>query len=237
MSATGTQEQEQWGADLREKKRLDVDSQGDDASCHDPHRMGSEQELRAIYGEIPERSVRKVLDHLNAPYRALVAASPLVIMATNGPDGTDCSPKGDAPGFVQMLDERTLAIPDRPGNNRIDNLLNLVRDPHISLLFLVPNVGETLRVNGLAQVTTDPALLDRFVVNDRRPRTVIVVSVREAYFHCSKSMVRSRLWDPGTWGDREKLPTAGQMHAAIDARVDAEQYDHEAVQRIRQALY
>jgi uncharacterized protein len=118
------------------------------------------------------------------------------MLASSGADGIDCSPKGDAPGFVRIIDERTLAIPDRPGNNRIDNLLNIVADPRVSLLFIVPGIGETLRVNGRAEISSDPELLQSFAVNGKPPRTVLIVAVEAAYFHCSKALVRSKLWDP-----------------------------------------
>ena len=193
--------------------------------------------LRAVYGEPHARAVAKEIDHLNEPYRAFVRASPFVILASSGEDGIDCSPKGDAPGFVQILDDRMLAIPDRPGNNRIDNLLNIVADPRVSLLFLVPGVDETLRVIGRAQISTDTELLQRFAVDGRLPRTVIVVSVEAVYFHCARALMRSKLWDPARHVPRDTLPTAGEMIAAVSEGFDQEAYDREAPERAKNSLY
>jgi uncharacterized protein len=194
-------------------------------------------ELRALYGDPHARSVAKEIDFLNGPYQAFVKASPFVILASSGEGGIDCSPKGDAPGFVQILDERTLAIPDRPGNNRIDNLLNIVADPRVSLLFLVPGVGETLRVNGRAQISDDAELLQRFAVDGKLPRTAIVVTVEAVYFHCAKALVRSQLWDPARHQPRGALPSAGEMIAAVSEGFDREAYDREAPERQKKSLY
>jgi PPOX class probable FMN-dependent enzyme len=160
-----------------------------------------------------------------------------VILASSGTDGIDCSPKGDAPGFVHILDERTLALPDRPGNNRIDNLLNIVADPRVSLLFIVPGVGETLRVNGRARISTDDELMQRFPVGGKLPRSVLVVSVDRVYFHCSKALVRSRLWDPSQHVPRETLPSAGDMIAAVSEDFDGKTYDSELPERVKRSLY
>jgi uncharacterized protein len=195
------------------------------------------EELRAIYGEPHARSVAKEISYLNAPYQAFVKASPLVVLASAGADGIDCSPKGDAPGFVHILDERTLAIPDRPGNNRIDNLLNIVADPRVSLLFIVPGIGETLRVNGRAEISTDPELLHSFAVNGKPPRTVLIVAVEAVYFHCSKALVRSQLWNPARLVARDALPSAGKMLAAVSEGFDAETYDREEPERVKKSLY
>jgi PPOX class probable FMN-dependent enzyme len=155
-----------------------------------------------------------------------------------GEGGTDCSPKGDAAGFIQVLDERTLALPDRPGNNRIDSLRNIVLDPRVSLLFLVPGVGESLRVNGRAQISIDPDLLKRFEVRGKLPRTVIIVHVEAAYFHCSKALVRSSLWDPAKHVDRASLPSAGDMHRRLSGGTfDGSQYDKEMPERTAAGLY
>lgn len=164
---------------------------------HAAHRITSLDALEALYGQPAERAVRKQIDHLNADYQAFVHASPFVVLASAGAEGLDCSPRGDAPGFVQVLDARTLAFPDRPGNNRIDTLRNLLQDPRLSLLFLIPGIGETLRVNGHAEIRVDPDLLARFAVGERLPRSVIVVHIEAVYFHCARAIVRSQLWDPG----------------------------------------
>lgn len=194
--------------------------------------------LEALYGQPVERAVRKQLDHLNADYQAFVHASPFVVLASAGAGGLDCSPRGDAAGFVQVLDARTLALPDRPGNNRVDTLRNLLQDPRLSLLFLIPGIGETLRVNGRAEIRIDPDLLARFAVGERLPRSVIVVHIEAAYFHCAKAIVRSQLWDPTRHLPRDHLPSPGTMHAHLaDGAFDADAYDRELPQRTRDALY
>lgn len=202
------------------------------------HRIATLEALEALYGQPAERSVRKEIDHLNADYQVFVRASPFVVLASAGSDGLDCSPKGDPAGFVQILDARTLAVPDRPGNNRIDNLRNLLHDPRVSLLFLVPGIGESLRVNGHAEISVDPALLARFEIRGKLPRSVIVVHVDAAYFHCSKAIVRSALWDPARHVPREQLPSAGTMHAHLaDGDFDAAAYDLELPKRTQDMLY
>ncbi|CAN5602572.1 pyridoxamine 5'-phosphate oxidase family protein [soil metagenome] len=195
-------------------------------------------ELEAIYGEANPRSLVKEITFLNEPYRAFVEAAPFVIMATSGAEGLDCSPKGDAPGFVRVIDEHTLALPDRLGNNRIDNLRNLIVDPRISLLFLIPGVGETLRVNGTAQISADPALLESFTVQGKQPRTVILITIQAVYFHCPKAFVRSKLWDPATQISRSELPSAGEILQCItEGAMDGAQYDREYPERLKATLY
>jgi PPOX class probable FMN-dependent enzyme len=196
------------------------------------------QQLEAIYGVPHERALVKEIDHLNEDYCSFVKASPFIVLSSVGSDGTDCSPKGDRAGFVSILDSRTLALPDRPGNNRIDNLRNIVKDPRVSLLFLIPGVGETLRVNGLAQVSVNPELLASFEVGGKLPRTVIVITVQSAYFHCSKALVRSDLWNPARHVSRDSLPSAGQMHKRLSGGTfDAQSYDQELPQRTLAGLY
>jgi uncharacterized protein len=202
------------------------------------HVISDVEQLEAIYGRPHERAVWKEIDHLNDDYCAFVRASPFVILASVGTDGTDCSPKGDPAGFASIVDRRTLVIPDRPGNNRIDNLRNIVIDPRVSLLFLVPGVGETLRVNGTAHISVDPQLLTAFEINGKLPRTAIVITVRTAYFHCSKALVRSDLWNTTTHVSRDSLPSAGQMHRRLSGGVfDGETYDRELPQRTLAGLY
>jgi len=166
-----------------------------------------------------------------------VKASPFVVLASAGANGLDCSPKGDTPGFVRIVDERTLAVPDRPGNNRIDNLLNIIADPRVSLLFIVPGIGETLRVNGRAEISNDPELLQSFAVNGKLPRTVLIVSVESVYFHCSRALVRSKLWDPAQHIARGEMPSAGTMIAATSEEFDAAAYDRELPERVKKSLY
>jgi PPOX class probable FMN-dependent enzyme len=202
------------------------------------HTMTTTAELEGMYAQPMETSLLKELDHIGPHYRALIESSPFVALATSGPEGLDCSPRGDAPGFVRIADEKTLMIPDRRGNNRIDSLRNIVRDPRVALLFLIPGVSETMRVNGRAAISTDPELLESFKVDGKAPRCVIVVTVERAYFQCAKAIVRSKLWDPATRVERAKLPTTGAMVAALTrGKVDAETYDREAPARIKAQLY
>ncbi|PWY51265.1 MULTISPECIES: pyridoxamine 5'-phosphate oxidase family protein [Pseudomonas] len=196
------------------------------------------EQLEAIYGQPLERAVRKEIPFLNPDYQAMVHASPLVILSTSGPDGMDGSPRGDVPGFVRIIDERTLALPDRPGNNRIDSLRNIVSDPRVALLFIIPGIGETLRVNGRARISAEPALLDSFAVNGKPARTVILVDVEAAYFHCSKAIVRSDLWNPEHYLERSALPSAGAILKRLcDGQFDADRYDREMPERVRNSLY
>ncbi|MGC1693654.1 MAG: pyridoxamine 5'-phosphate oxidase family protein, partial [Pseudolabrys sp.] len=162
------------------------------------HLVTSLEQLDALYGAKNPNSIAKEIDHLSDGYRKLIEAAPFVAIATGGPEGFDCSPKGDAPGFVRVLDDKTLAIPDRPGNNRLDGFRNIVRDPRVGLLFLIPGVSETLRVNGRASISVDPELMQSFTVNGKLPRSVLIVHIETVYFHCSKAIVRSRLWDEKT---------------------------------------
>ncbi|MBW4023724.1 MAG: pyridoxamine 5'-phosphate oxidase family protein [Proteobacteria bacterium] len=196
------------------------------------------EELEALYGPPHPRSIEKEIAFLNPDYNAFVEASPLVVIATAGEEGLDCSPKGDRPGFVAIIDERTLAIPDRPGNNRVDNLRNIIRDPRISLLFIIPGVQETLRVNGRAVISNEPPLLGRFEVGGKLPRTVIVVTIDAVYFHCSKALVRSALWDPARFVERSRLPSAGAMLQRLShGKVDGATYDRDAPARTQETLY
>jgi PPOX class probable FMN-dependent enzyme len=196
------------------------------------------EQLEALYGQPHERAVRKEIPYVNEDYRAFIEFAPFVVLATAGPDGLDCSPRGDAPGFVRNVDERTLAIPDRVGNNRIDSLRNIIVEPHLALLFVVPGVGETLRVNGRGRIANDPALLESFAVDGKLPRTVLLVDVDAVYFHCSKALARSRLWDPARHVERSRLPSAGAIHKRLNGETfDAVVYDLELVERMRTSLY
>lgn len=202
------------------------------------HLIESIEQLQALYGEKSKGAVLKEVEKLNDGYRKLINAAPFVVVATGGPEGLDCSPKGDAPGFVQVLDDKTLAIPDRPGNNRIDGFTNILRDPRIALLFLIPGCGETLRVNGKASITVDPELMQGFAVNGKPPRCVLVVHIERVYFHCAKAIVRSRLWDEASKVDRKSLPSAGTLLDELtQGEVGGEAYDREMPERIRAGLY
>ena len=195
-------------------------------------------ELEAIYGHPGESSTVKVADLITPSYRVLIEASPFAALATAGPEGLDCSPRGDLAGFVRIHDDRTLMMPDRRGNNRVDSLRNIVRDPRVALLFLIPGSGSTLRVNGRAQVSADPALLASFKMDGKAPRTVIVMTVGEIYFQCARAIVRSDLWNPDRHVDPTTLPTPGQILAEMSAnRVGGEDYDRAWPERARQSLW
>jgi uncharacterized protein len=195
-------------------------------------------ELETIYGQPNEASTVKVADRITRPYRALIDKSPFAALATCGPEGLDCSPRGDLPGFVRVHDEKTLMIPDRRGNNRVDSLRNIVRDPRVALLFLIPGSGSTLRVNGHAHVSVGPALLASFRVDGKAPRTVVVMTVDEIYFQCARAIVRSDLWNPDKRVDPNSLPTPGQILADMsENRVGGEDYDRAWPERARQSLW
>jgi uncharacterized protein len=200
--------------------------------------VGTIEQLEAIYGQTNEASTVKVADEITPSYRVLIDRSPFAVLATSGPEGLDCSPRGDLPGFVRIDDERTLMMPDRRGNNRVDSLRNIVRDPRIALLFLIPGAGSTLRVNGRAHVSVDPDLLASFRVEGRAPRSVIVMTVDEIYFQCARAIVRSDLWNPDKRVDPESLPTPGQILAEMsENRVGGADYDRAWPERARQTLW
>ncbi len=204
----------------------------------DIHRVRDLNALVSLYGEPVGAAVAKELPYVHPHYRRFIEAAPFVSIATSGPGGLDNSPRGDAPGFVRVVDERTLMLPDRRGNNRLDSLRNLIADPRIALLFLVPGVGETLRVNGRAVISVDPALLDAFAVDGRPPRSVLVVSVERVYYQCSKALVRSKLWDPASRIERTALPSTGTMIGDISGgAIDAATYDRELPARVIAQLY
>ena len=186
-------------------------------------------QLEAIYGrldDIGEASTAKVVDRLIPPYRAYVEASPFVALATVGPEGLDCSPRGDRGQVVAIQNERTLLIPDRRGNNRIDSLRNIVRDPRVALMFLLPGSGTVFRVNGRAHVSVDPALLATRAAEGKKPRTVIVVEIVECYFQCARAVVRSELWNPERFLTAGEIPTPGDVLAMMSqGRVGGEAYD------------
>jgi PPOX class probable FMN-dependent enzyme len=194
--------------------------------------------LAAIYKRPTERLIKKELDYIDPLGRAFIAASPFLVLATGSQDGLDCSPKGDKPGFVQVEDDgRTLLIPDRPGNNRIDGLNNLIEDQRIGLIFLAPGANETLRVNGRARISSDPNLKRRFAVDGKEPRTVIVVTVEQAFQHCPKALVRSDLWRSGKGGRPEGVPTLGDFAAARDPGINGSVFDADYARRITKELY
>ena len=202
------------------------------------HLITDEASLEALYGTPSEPAVTKELDHVHRHYRAFIEAAPFLAMATAGSGGLDVTPRGDPPGFGEVVDEKTLLIPDRRGNNRVDSLRNLIHDPRIALLFLIPGVGETLRVNGNASISVAPELLARFPAQGKLPRSVIVVRVESVYFQCPKALVRSELWNPEKRVSRKSLPSTGTIIGDITSgRMGGEQYDREYPERLRKTLY
>jgi uncharacterized protein len=203
------------------------------------HLITTMEQLEAVFSEPPiGNALTKEIDHVNAAYRALIEAAPFFALATNGPDGLDCSPRGDPAGFVRVADEKTLLIPDRRGNNRIDSLRNLVRDPRVALMFMIPGCGEVIRVIGKAAISTDPELCAQFVMQGKAPKVMLVVTVERVYYQCPKALVRSKLWDPATWIDRKSLPTSGKILAEITGgKQDADKHDREYPERLKATIY
>ena len=187
----------------------------------------SVEELNALYGEPGEASLVKVTDYLLPEYRTMIEASPFMALATVGPEGLDCSPRGDAGSVIHVEDERTLMLPDWRGNNRIDSLANIVRDPRVALMFLIPGSGTTMRVNGRAVVRVDEVITQRFVMDGRHPRSVVVVSVEAVYPQCARAVLRADLWNPEKFRDPSLLPTVGQMLASVRKDFDGGVYDRE----------
>ena len=173
--------------------------------------MATLQELRDCYPQPLERSLRKSLTALDAHMRHFISLSPFLCLGTSGDGGGDVTPRGDAPGFVHVLDDQTLLIPDWQGNNRLDSLSNIVTNPSVGLLFMIPGVNETLRINGVAEISMEPALVERWTVNGQHPRSAMRVTVREAYLHCAKALMRSKLWEDDYRIERTELPTYAQM--------------------------
>jgi len=203
-----------------------------------PHTVESIAELEALLGPVAEASIRKEVSFLHPHYQALIQASPFAVLATGGPQGLDASPRGDAAGFVEVRDEHTLLLPERRGNNRGDSLRNIVGDPRVALLFLIPGVGETLRVNGRATISTEPALLQRFAVDGKAPKCVLVIDVDAAFFQCSRAIVRADLWKPLPDEMPRPVPTPGEMLQALtQASIDGEAYDRALPERVRATLY
>ena len=203
------------------------------------HVIETAEQLRSSYGEPSERAVGKSLDHLDRHCRRFIALSPFAVLASAGADGrVDCSPRGDPAGFVAVLDDRTVLLPDRLGNNRVDSLRNVLESPYVGLLFLIPGVNETLRLNGRASLTTDPDLLEPLSVKGRAPRSGLVIEVEEVFLQCTKALVRSRLWADESRVDRKAvLPSFGQMLADHVGLPDGEVVEREVQARIRKTMY
>jgi hypothetical protein len=197
------------------------------------------RELREIYGEPSERVIKKQLPRLEQHSRAFIAMSPFIVMATCDAEGRcDASPKGDAPGFVTVVDDDTLLIPDRLGNNRVDSIGNILQHPQVGLIFIVPGLRETLRVNGRAQITIDPTLLGQAAVNGKLPRSGILVTVDEVYFHCGKALIRSDLWNPEKHVGRKDFPSLGVVIAdQIGQKVEPKEAERMTEENYRTRLY
>jgi len=194
--------------------------------------------LRALYDRVPSpASLFKECREIHPLYRRYIEASPFAVLATRGPNGLDTSPRGDAPGFVQVADATTLLLPDRRGNDRIDSLRNLLHDPQVALQFLIPGVPEVLRVNGTARISASPVLCERFAVEGKRPATVLVITVNLVFFQCARAIKRSRLWDPAVQRDRSELPSPGEILQALEASFDGKAYDAALQDRQARTLY
>jgi PPOX class probable FMN-dependent enzyme len=194
-------------------------------------------DLLALYGNSPKGAMTKETAIVGEHYRALIEASPFCALATTGPGGLDCTPRGDAPGFVRVIDETTLELPDRRGNNRLDSLRNILDDPNVALLFLVPGRNETMRVNGKATITIDPDVLRSHAVNGKTPASVIRVAVDTAYYQCGKAPMRSNLWKPEEWADIDHLPSTGTISAGFNEGTDIADFDANLDQSLRDRMY
>lgn len=187
----------------------------------------SVEQLIALYGAPGEASILKVTDRLLPEYRAMIEASPFMALATVGPEGLDCSPRGDAGSVIHVEDDRTLMLPDWRGNNRIDSLSNIVRDPRVALLFLVPGSNTTMRVNGRAVVRIDEQIRHRFEMDGHHPRSVVIIAVEEVYSQCARAVIRADLWNPEKFRGPSCLPTVGQMLASAKKGFDGAAYDRD----------
>lgn len=201
-------------------------------------RISDVSQLDQLYGEPVQAAVVKEIDHISDDYRQFIDKAPFVVIATVGPEGLDCSPRGDPAGFCRVADPRTVLIPDRRGNNRIDSLRNIVRDPRISLLFIIPGIGNTLRINGRAEIRDDADLLQSFTMGDKLPRTVLKVTTDRVYFQCPKAFIRSRLWDPNAHVARSELPSSGEILERLSkGAIDGKAYEAGYPQRLKETMY
>jgi PPOX class probable FMN-dependent enzyme len=202
------------------------------------HFITTEAELTEIYGphDTPVATIKEI-DHISDHYRMFIHLSPFVLVATVGPEGLDCTPRGDPAGFVRVVDRHTVMLPDRRGNNRIDTLRNIVRDPRVSLLFLIPGIGRTLRINGRAAINADPELRASFELEGKLPRSVMVVTAERVYTQCPRALIRSRLWDATQHLDESALPSHGTMMKAIQQNFPGEDWDRNYAQRLRETMY
>ena len=198
----------------------------------------NDAELREVYRPPAPRAAQKVLDRLDVHCRNFIELSPFCVLSSSNADGqADASPRGDPPGFVKVLDEKTLLLPDRPGNNQVDSLQNIVQNPGVGLLFFVPGMNETLRVKGKAEITTDPALLEPLTVGRKAPLSGLKVVIEEAFLHCGRALIRGRIWDADAQIDRSSYPTYGQVLADQIAGADAREIDADEDEANRERLY
>ncbi len=195
-------------------------------------------QLKGIYGDVAPGSLAKETDRITGEYRKLIEAAPFFALASAGAEALDCSPRGDPAGFVRVQDDKTLLIPDRRGNNRIDTLRNILVDPRVALLFLIPGCNETLRITGRATISIDPALTQTFLMEGKAPRSVIIVKVEQIFYQCAKAIVRSKLWDASRHVDRKTLPTPGSILADLtNGRLGGPEHDRGAPDRLKASIY
>ncbi len=206
--------------------------------AQEQYRISTTEQLNGLFDQVGEASLTKELSYIHPHYQAMIAASPFAVLASGGTDGLDISPRGDAPGFVVVHDMHTLLLPDRRGNNRIDSLRNILVDPHVALLFLIPGVGESLRVNGQASISIEPALLQQFSMEGKLPKCVLIIKVEKVFFQCARAIQRAKLWQPLEHNPKPNVPSAGTILAALsNAKIDGEIYDSELSARQAATLY
>ena len=202
------------------------------------HQISDLAALEEIYGQPLAASVRKEISYIHPHYQAFIEAAPFAVLATSGPNGLDASPRGDPAGFVHVENEKTLLLPDRRGNNRIDSLRNIISDPRVALIFLIPGIGETVRVNGRASIHNDPALLERFAIEGKLPNTVLKIEVEAVFFQCSRAILRSGLWKAEQQIERSALPSLGTILSDLSgSEIDGDKYDAELPQRLKTSIY
>ncbi len=205
------------------------------------NKIQSLEELEKIYGTPVPGSLWKEIDHINGHYRLFIESSPFIILATQGDKGIDCSPRGDPAGFVRVVNEKLIQIPDRRGNNRLDSLRNIVANPDVGIIFLIPNVGETIRLGGKAEIVVDDQLCNSFSINSKPASSVISITVEKVYFQCQKAIARSKLWDPSTHINRSDLPSTGEMIEKFasmnNIEFDGETYDENYSEHMKKTIY
>lgn len=198
--------------------------------------INSIEQLEALYGTPGEAALAKELDRLTPAYRRYIEAAPFLALATTGPQGLDCSPRGETPAVVHIRDDKTLHLPDRRGNNRLDSLHNIVRDPRVAPMFLIPGSDNTLRVSGTARLLVETSLLERYAIEGKTPRAVIEIDILRVYFQCARALMRANLWAPDA--PRPTLPSAGDMlKEAMGGRFDGEGYDKDWPERAKRSMW